>query len=264
MPSLHETQAEFMAAIVDAAAPFRHGGGNRLGGGTAMAVYRNNLVGNLSDALRSIYSAVEALVGPEFFDHAAAAHVRSEPSRTGNLNDYGAGFGEFLADFPGLEGLPYIRDVASLEWACHEALLAADHDPLDPASLATIAGEHYSALRFVLHPGVRLVSSGYPLFRIWQLCQAPDNADTLYLDAGAESVLVSRPQGKVELEVLSRGDFALLGAIARGLSFGRASEEAMLADPRLDLVASLQRLVLNGTIVDWRLDTADSKQEDKP
>ena len=75
-----------------------------------------------------------------FFNAAVDAYVRACPSTSGDLNVYGDAFGEFLAGYPPAADLPYLPDVARLEWAVDEAGRAADRDGSPEGVLAALAG----------------------------------------------------------------------------------------------------------------------------
>ena len=52
-----------------------------------------------------------------FFGEAARQYIVGHPSLSGDLNDYGGEFAQFLAAYPHAADLPYLPDVARLEWA---------------------------------------------------------------------------------------------------------------------------------------------------
>ena len=124
MPSLHDTQARVMAALLrrleaPPAAPLlrsRRG----LAAERRLQVYRNNLEASLGAALAAVYPVVARLVGDDCFRQIGRAYLARVPSRSGNLHEFGAALPEFLAAEPALAGLPYLGDVAALEWASHE------------------------------------------------------------------------------------------------------------------------------------------------
>ena len=79
--------------------------------------------------------------------------VRGHASTSGDLNVYGDEFGEFLADYPHAANLPYLADVARLEWAIDEAQRAIDR-PREPeavlAALSALPPDHLTAARLTL------------------------------------------------------------------------------------------------------------------
>lgn len=97
--------------------------------GTRFAIYRNNLIVSLVDALADTYPVVQQLVGEEFFRAMAHEFVRVQLPASPVLAHYGAGFAEFIEDFPPAAGLPYLPDLARLELMRVEVYHAADDTP---------------------------------------------------------------------------------------------------------------------------------------
>jgi hypothetical protein len=256
MPKLRELQLDFVEAVLarnDQAIASHlsvHGGtaASRLG------IYRSNTYTNLRAALRDAYPVILRLVGDDFFDHAASAFVRAHPSASGDLNDYGDGFGEFLASFPSAAELPYLCDVARLEWARERAYYAFDHPPLELTRLAAIAGDRYGELRFKLHPAASLVNSDYPLLRIWETNQ-PNYSGDDYVDLGAGSVrlLVTRRGVEVVNESLGPAESALLSTFIAGQSLETGLTQALQWDSAFDLQRCLARRVSLSDVVDFTL-----------
>jgi hypothetical protein len=122
-----------------------------------LGIYRNTFVGTLIQALRNTYPAVERLVGAEFFEGAATLFVGKHPPLSAYLNDYGAAFGDFLADFAPAASLPYLPDVARLEWVLSCVANAADAPALDPGALGGLSEAEQGLIRFEPHPAVRLI-----------------------------------------------------------------------------------------------------------
>jgi len=85
-------------------------------GAVGLRVHRNTVLGTISNALRMSYVAVDRLVGESFFDRMAVDYARAMPPRAPQLDDYGAGFAAFIADFPGTTALPYLGELARFEW----------------------------------------------------------------------------------------------------------------------------------------------------
>lgn len=227
-------------------------GGGRLPAEDRVAIYRNNMLANRRHALRGVYPVLVKLVGDEFFNALAREYARRLPSASGDLRRYGSQLDAFLERFTPTRELPYLPHMAQLEWAVHQSFHAAHHPPLDLARLAEMPPERQPALRFRLHPAAVLVASPYPIARIWQVNQDHHTGDQgVGLDAGGEQVLVWRPQFKVQVRPLDRGEYALLDAIALRATLEHAAAAAMAADARFDLQSSLAWLVEQSVIVDF-------------
>jgi hypothetical protein len=236
--SLRELQQAFAAGVLDdesgvlaALRPLRFEPARHL------QVYRNNTFANLTDALVAVYPVVQRLVGAGFFGYLADRYIRSHPPRSGNLHDFGAGMAGFVAAFEPASALVYLP-------AWHEAFHAAEAGVPDPARLAALTPDQ--CLR--LHPSARLLASNYPVLRIWEANQdEPEHDATIDLGAGGEWLLIIRRQLEVLIERLSPGDYRLLQASQRGVSLESACEQALAAEPGLDLAAALRRHLTRGT-----------------
>src|SRR5262249_24093190 len=136
------------------------------------------------------------IVGAPFFNTAADHFVRERPPRSGDLNIYGGEFGNFLASYPHAADLPYLPDVARLEWAIDEAHRAPDGSYAPDnvlAALSIVDTGNLPSLRLRLESSCRLISSDFPILRIWQVNQ-PENEDdwNVDFDIGGDNLLVRR------------------------------------------------------------------------
>ncbi len=220
------------------------------------SIYRATIERNLCGALRAVYPVVARLTGQGFFDQAARRHMRARASTSGDLHRYGHDFADTLAALPALSALPYIADVARLEWLWHEAFHAADAAAADLARLADTPASLWPALRLALHPASRLLHSPYPVLRIWAANQegAPQEG-RVSLDAGESRILVCRQADQVVLAELGAGEYRLLEAALRGERLADALGAALTAEPGFDAGAALRRLVAMQAIADFHADS---------
>lgn len=252
MPSLSELQRGFAAATLFGERAALSALGIVAGGLDAaarLAIYRNNVLGNYRKALGATYPVVRALVGAAFFGAAIEAFVHAHPSTRGDVNRYGGELARFLATYPPARSLPYLPDVARLEWAIDQAGIAADAPHLDLAALAAVPLDELSRLHFRLHPSARLLVSPYPVFSIWQVHQAGHEDERVDLGAGGDALLVLRVASTVGVERLSRGCHAFLLALGHNLALADAVDHAVAADAAFQLGEALKRHVAAGAIV---------------
>jgi hypothetical protein len=223
------------------------------------AVYRNNIVTSLIDALKTRFPAVERIVGDEFFAAMARVFVTEHPPHSPVLMTYGDDFPGFITGFPPAEDLPYLADVARLEAARTRAYHAADAVPIDPSRLQALAPDALASMRVGLHPSAEIIRSEHPIVTIWAM-----NAGEAELapieDWQREDALVIRPQRDVEVHLLPPGGAIFLQALADGAPLATAVDIAVAADPRFDLTANLALLIGAGLVV--ALDPSDLAQDD--
>ncbi|NDC88470.1 MAG: hypothetical protein EB075_06660 [Bacteroidetes bacterium] len=79
---------------------------------------------------------------------------------------------------PELKDYPYLKDVAKLEWALHISYFASDAEPIDRDKLSQIPQEHLGDVKFKLHPSYHLISSKFPIDKIWEISQDGYDGDT--------------------------------------------------------------------------------------
>lgn len=191
----------------------------------AIAFYRRSVRANQAAALRATYPVVVRLVGDAFFDECARLYAIAEPSASGDLHLFGARFAEFLARYAPASTVPFLPDVARLEWAVHECAHAADTPPFDFAALAAVPPDSHGRLRVRLAPAVRWISSDHPVAAFWEANQAGCDG-TPARQAGADHVLVSRAGAGVCVERIEPVALRLLERFAAGESLDAAVGEA--------------------------------------
>lgn len=245
---LLELQRAFRATVTgeaDAVAPFvcvARGPATR-----RIAVYRNTVQQSLVDTLATAFPVVVRIVGARFFRALARDFVVRFPPAVPQLALYGAGFPDFIAGHERTQMLPYLADVARLEWARGECYFAADAPPLDPSQLAGLAPERLAAARLTLHPAARLVRSPFPIHRIFMVNQ-PDVIAVPPVDMSIpEDVLLTRPGGRVDLRLIAQADAAFVAALAAGAALAQAADAALAADAAFDLQGALQQHFARGT-----------------
>jgi len=254
------TFASFAGALLDPHLPVPAGlrAWNGSDPGARLAVYRNNVVSSLVDALAETFPVVQQLVGTEFFRAMAVLFVRQAPPRSRVLAHYGQGFPSFVADFEPARGLPYLADVARLEIARVAAYHAADADPVSEESvaLALVSGDRMGELKIVLHPSVSTLDSRHAVVTLWAAHQVDDGAEIASVDVDVdvpESALVLRAGLDVLVLRAPAGAVAFVEALRAGLDLGESASRALSAAPAFDLTAVLSQLLAHGAVCSLHL-----------
>ena len=221
----------------------KHGAVGSFSDAQRFQIYHNNIFIGLRAALSGVYPVINKLVGDDFFQNVAREYIVRYPTSDGNVHEFGRAFPAFLGKFPGADDLQYLPDVARLEWAYHEIFHAQEAGVLNIQALASLdetASEH---LRFHVSSSCRLLSSDYPLLKIWQANQQGSEDLAVDLDEGGVQLAVMRSGFDVVFRPLNKAVFALLDALSNNRLFADACAEAVAIDPDCDIGAILNDLI---------------------
>src|SRR5215472_8307112 len=264
MPTLREVQtamrsslvagddAAMIATLADPAAADR------------LDIYRNTFLVSLTRTLRICFPVVRRIVGAAFFDGAAQRFVIRNPPRAVRLDRYGGDFPAFLRHFPAASSLPYLADVATLEWTINGALHAADAQPLDLQRLASLGADEQGRLRFVAHPSVRLLRLDHPADLIWRAILTGDDRAlaTIDPDAGPVHLVVGRRDSGVEVSRLEAPAWRFAERLFAGepLELALDSAAGPEGDPEAspDAAAALADHLAAGRLVSFDLAPLDT------
>lgn len=192
------------------------------------AVYRNNVVISLIDALADAFPVVRQLVGEDFFHAMAREYVRLRPPTSPVMAFYGGDFPNFIADFEAAACLPYLADVARLEWAYVCAFHAADADGLPISALADLMSqpERLAITRLRFAPAVHLIRSNHAVVSIWHAHQG--EGDWSGIDPNRkEAALIVRPGLTVRIVPLSESAAGFLSELMAGRGIAAAYEQCV-------------------------------------
>lgn len=223
------------------------------------AVYRNNVVVSLVNALRAKFPATERIVGDEFFAAMARIFVAAHPPRSKILHTYGDDFGDFIASFEPAAELPYLGDVARLEAARTRAYHAADATALGPADFAGLDPHHIGALRMTLHPSLQILRSRHAVVTIWAMNAGETGLASVDPDMPEDAVIL-RPEFDVTVRTLPSGGAAFLLALAQGTTLADAAGRAVADDAGFDIAANLAGLIGAGGVAAFTLADASAPE----
>ena len=236
MPDLRAFQEAFAEALL-ADAPI--GAVARQPG---FAVYRNTCARGSVEALRGAFPTVDMLLGEDMFTEVALAYRRQRPPVSPVLSAYGSTFAAFLASQEWVPELPYVPDVARLDWLWLETFLAPD-------SAGTATAAYSSKSRIVLHPATRFAWLATPAMTIWQAHRQSDGFAELTPEWREEGGLFTRRGGSVHAEQLDRASHLLLVACAAGTNFNDCAAAVEAAYPDADVVNLFVRCLAVGALV---------------
>ncbi len=221
--------------------------GKECGQGRRFDIYRNNRVVSLIDALRSTYPAIDRLVGDEFFKASARAFVDANPPVQPVMAEYGREFGVFLSSLPNTDKLPFLRDIAELEWWKLQAYHCENAPVLHLASVAEIAPESIMDTRLQCHPALHCIDSNWPIGSIWTACigdsSANGNTDDQVDMRNGEAVVITRPGIEVQVNRVAPAGAEFLNLIRSGETVGAAADKGLQQDKDFNVGEHLTGLI---------------------
>jgi hypothetical protein len=207
-----------------------------------MAIYADGQRERIVEALSNDYPAVRRVLGVASFGSLAVRYVERCPSRTHDLGRVGERLGGFLAADPLQEALPFLPDLARLEWALAEAFVAADAVPATWEDFARAGPAAVADRPLRLSPGTALVRSDWPVLEIWRLRERTDAEVNLPVEGRPESVLVHRDGLELRCRRAAPREARLIDAGAQGRCLAALIDD----DPAPLLVEAFRGLVSAG------------------
>jgi len=251
MPALHELQTGLARAILTGDTGMI-GGHLEVTGADPLKrlrIYRNNTFVSLTDALMVTFPAVVRIVDERFFRYMAHTFIAAYPPHEPMLSNYGADLASFIARFDPCRPLPYLADLARLEWAINEAGLEGDEPALPPETLTKFAPEVLAAGSMRLQPSLRLVVSRWPILALWQANQPDTTAEQPSLERRATRVLIRRKGCGVSMDLHSAARFRFLHSLRHGATIEAAVTAALIRDPLFSPAQELLALFNEGLVI---------------
>ncbi len=247
---LADLQSRFQAALLDRTQPVPAGVGAHTSARPERryAVYRNNVLLSLIEALEARFPAASRIAGKDFFKETARRFVLVSPPRSPVLLTYGDDLPAFVDAFEPARQIPYLADVMRLEVAWSQAYHAADAEPVRAEALAALPAETLGRIRVAIHPAARLLRSAYPVVTLWAMNIEAGQVRPIE-DWSGEDALVTRLGLAVDVLRLPPGGLDFVAALRTGATMGEALEAAVAAAEDFDPARALAGLVSAGVAI---------------
>jgi hypothetical protein len=213
-------------------------------------IYQSSVFGAKQKVLSEIYPVCHKLVGDEFFLAMINNYIPNSISRSPDLASYGADFYSFIQEFEPAKSLDYLSDVARLEWAWHKIYNAPNASGIDFQKLAACYVVSGEKIIFSLPPDSSLLSSSYPILRIWEVNQDSYEADqTIILPEKTQFYLmVWRDRLTMRMDILSSIEYQILSWVKDKHTLGDICEKVNELFPDVKFEEMLPNLVQQGWI----------------
>lgn len=219
-----------------------------------LLVYRYSITGAQQRVLAIVYPVCLQILGDDCFNTLARDYAWHPKSNFPDLNGYGGSFTGLLTrqmqQHPTLNDLPYLNDLARLEWAWQQSLIAADDPIFDPVSLPGLVAQHNGQLIPQLSHSLYLINSPWPLHEIWQSHKNNEPQQDFTALEEPQSLVIHRSQSEtraaVTIEPVDYTVYGLLKFCQQALTLDDIS--ASLAENAGKALSHLPELIKKGWI----------------
>lgn len=193
-----------------------------------LAVYREGYVGRTAEALKEVFEAVHHLMGEAAFQHVAYQYAVAYPSQSYNLGDKGEFLPDFLQTLSYGQKLPFLPDLARMEWRISQAFHAREETPWEASSLAALKPGDWENLVLTFQPSLHLLESVWPVLDLWNLRRTPVQEIKLEIENKPQTIFIARKPGReVFCELMDPSAYAILKGLKEGQPLGEVLENIL-------------------------------------
>jgi hypothetical protein len=161
-------------------------------------IYRNNFLISISELLEQLFPVTQALVGSDYFTQTSRQFIHDCPLKEPHLNHYGGNFVSFLGELEVLKKMPFVTQMAELEWQL-DRISHIHYEPnFDFDALSQIGEDQYLDIHFSLADICYLQSSNMDLIALHKDLSSPQ--ETKHQDASYQQqsyiLVLQNQQGK--------------------------------------------------------------------
>ena len=142
-------------------------GDARLDPTARLDIYANMYFFRLRDALAEDFPKLLAVLGGARFHNLITDYLLACPSTSWTLRELGRRLPRFLDDHALAAELPYVADLARLEWARLDVFDEADAEPLTRDAIAALGPERLATFGLGLIPALRILVLAHDALAVW-------------------------------------------------------------------------------------------------
>ncbi|MGY0218478.1 HvfC/BufC family peptide modification chaperone [Endozoicomonadaceae bacterium StTr2] len=197
-----------------------------------LEAYRRNLEANARRALSISFPVVYQLLGETRFADACRQYLRHSPLVAGDWAEWGDSFPEWLELSELTEQLPYLPDMARLDWFSHQ-LGRTEDTQLNFESLQQLSASNAGAGHLVINPALTLLASEYPVYSIWLAHNVEGSEQQALLkqagkklqNRAGETVIIWRKHWRTEIRAVSSAEQVWIECQQRKVNIDQSFED---------------------------------------
>ncbi len=202
------------------------------------SIYRNTIFVSLIETLKAAFPTVVRLVGVENFTVLARGFIQQSLPQLAYLSSYGGKFPKFLTTLDHVvDDIPYLSDVASLDWVRQKAYFAEDSSILEYDKIKTLKPEILFSSVIMLNPSVELFQTNFPVSHLLKTKEIHIKD----LSPEPEYILTYRMENDENIQSiqLEEATFHFLSQLKSGETLGDAYFSTIEIENNFDLQSSL-------------------------
>ena len=190
-----------------------------------LAIYANAYCMRVVETLQKDFPAIFYLLGDDTFTQVALAYIKEHPSQHPSLRFFGQYFSEFLLQGKDYRAMPYLSELAQLEWLLVEAFNAKDVSLIQESDVVNVSPEAWSTLVLHFQASVHCFQYHWNIIPLWQAEQneqippQPEELDS------EEVCLVWRHNYMTRYRTLEPDEALVLGSMLEGADFSDMCEK---------------------------------------
>lgn len=189
-----------------------------------LQVYTDGYPARILEALAETFPACAHILGDATFAAMGERYVSQLRGAPRNLNDVGAALESFLRTEPLCESLPFLPDLAALEWTTQQAFHSREGEPFDGSKCGDWTSERWMRARIEFQPSVTLLRSEWPLSELRDAIDVDRESIDIDLTRQPRCFLIHRSGFDVEIESVSEFEASAIEAFKRGAPLGEVVE----------------------------------------
>lgn len=192
-------------------------------------VYRRNLLASAARALEISFPTISQLLGRESMQALAALYYDDYPLTAADWGEWGEHLAIWLSQQEILHDIPYLADVAKLDWLCHSIERSeAPENTATSIAMLDVADSNILQLKPTNHLAVMV--SRFPLWEIWQAHHAEQESRAGWLDlanqplpkCAQQYLLISRELWRASPSVIPQEQYLFFHTLFQGNTLASA------------------------------------------
>ena len=214
-------------------------------------VHRQTILENLVNALKITYPCIWKLVGESCARGIALSYIHDLGNlpKDGRAHDFGNNFPEYLKEFPSIKHIPYLSDVAKLEWLKSLSYHARISHKISFENIQNLNEDQLYKTCFEFNDSFHLLCSCHPLLEIQEIVD--NNQENAKLSINEESFhyyVIYQKDYIVSTAEIEESHFLFLTLLREGKYFGDAADKCLFLFPDFDLSICIGFMINSGFI----------------